>query len=612
MNVLTKLVSFLAVFCVFDASYGAVRAGGSNRTGAATGRVSVTGAVAPAALRRVPTMSVNRSTAASSTSASDSGSLMDSAECIDAYSECIKDSDVCGSDFEECTNNELFYAKKPHCNSVLLQCSSAGIYNLFGASNVSDLSGENVELYPTPGSILGQYIKAGEISNRLDTSACVKKYTSCLNKDNVCGADFELCTDDKEFKKQKIYCEPTLARCQDEGKKELFGTTDTTANPAKGSRVKNMIESGADSAAANAVSTCYKVADQCILNACRTNPFWCIEDTNTYLATIVDGINEGRDIVTPQEDEMSGSTQINRAEVTKRMRNACFDTIGGNKFCHMTKKGAMPSAKDLRDEDERDEVFSDIYASRKNSVVEKLADLRNKFDKNAKDKCVETISSCAVRTCAGGVGAACYTSVFKSGGSTHSINGTNTYDEIQYGCAAIVNADANCQYAAAATANSAYNYAYYDTDTFGKLFPVSSANSDPIGVVAKLNASLAENYNDAALAQMAKQCKTAAESCIRSMCGTDFANCYRNRTDITSDTYATNNRKFDNSMNKVSGILDFTIIRGLCAATVKNSSACEQHLKIQAAKANISKKRAITTPIVKPGANASATTTNLK
>lgn len=580
MNILTKIIGFMAVFCTLDASHAALRAGGA--TTAATGRVSISTPVVSSASRRIPTMSVN--VTAQNVNAP-SASLMLQTECIDSYTECIKGDDACGSNFEECTTNELFFAKKPNCNSVLMQCASAGISALFGTSDTNALAAMNANgeyVYPTAGSILGQYIAAGAISNRLDAGKCVQQYTRCLHKDNVCGEDFELCTSDSEFKKQKVYCESVLARCTDEGKTELFGSTNTTIAPSAGSRIRTMIVEGADLAAANAVSTCYKVADQCILNACAANPLRCIEDTDAFLADSADSVN-GEPPRTNQQVAGMVSGQISKSDVNKHLRNACFDTIGGNKYCHITTKGATPTASQMRDEFERDEVFTNIYASRKNAVVNKLVDLRNKFDTRAKDKCVETITSCAVRTCGGGVGSVCYQQVFKQN-SNKSINEGTSYNEIKNGCAAIVNTDVNCQYAAAATKNSAYSYAYYDADTFSVVFPEYGMGADPTGVVEKLNASLAANYNDAAIANLAKQCKTTAESCIRSMCGADFANCYRNRTDIMGDAYATDNDKFNRSMNKVSGILDFTIIRGLCASAVKNSKACEEHLKIQIVK----------------------------
>ena len=82
---------------------------------------------------------------------------------------------------------------------------------------------------------------------------------------------------------------------------------------------------------------------------------------------------------------------------------------------------------------------------------------------------------------------------------------------------------------------------------------------------------------------MKKQCQTVALGCVRSMCGKDYTNCYRNRTDIVSGTYNTDSAKFNRSMNKMGGVLDYNIVIGLCLNTVKTSSTCEEHLKIAAA-----------------------------
>ena len=122
-------------------------------------------------------------------------------DCVEAYTSCIKGADACGSQFEECTTNVLFHAQMPKCLSVLAQCSASGINDLFGTSSVTALSdvaekntyGEVTRYtYPTNGSVLGQMIEGAAIANKYDTQQCVKRYTSCLKKENVCGSDFEL------------------------------------------------------------------------------------------------------------------------------------------------------------------------------------------------------------------------------------------------------------------------------------------------------------------------------------------------------------------------------------------------------------------------------------
>lgn len=619
MKILSNCIGLMAVLCVFGGADAATRAGGSNS------RVSVNSATA---LRRLPTLISTTNSSASSSSSSSSSSLMTMTECVNAYTSCIKDPEVCGANFEECTTPELFYAKKPHCNSVLLQCGSDGINALFGTSNTTYLTIDNVNVYPTHGSILGQFIAAGEISNRLDKSACVKRYTSCLHRENVCGEDFELCTSDSEFKKQRIHCESTLARCTDEGKIELFGQTDTSGNPQTGSRINDMIIEGAGLATINAVSTCAKVADQCILAACGTNPYKCIINSSLELVDATDRVNDNQN---SNGNPQSSNEVITAQYIKKYIKGACMDTIGGNKYCYMSANdGETPTPAKLRDEDEREKTYEDIYALRMNTTLrDKIQKLADTIDTRTKDTCYDTIKSCAMRSCGGGLGSACYKQVFGAANDfseTNLINqSTQSYNEIKRGCSAIVNTDPACMYAAASSRHKAYKfgyeYSYTDAGAFNTLFPDGNSGSlnanmsDPIGAVEKLTSLLQNSYNDAAIAELKNKCRNTAVSCIRSMCGADFTGCYRNRTDVMTDTYdtaglgtenagngsmsgrtgngrssggatvqtgTTGSSDFDNSMNKVGGVLDFTIIRGLCINAIRESSACDEHLKLEA------------------------------
>ena len=575
MSFLKKSVSFIAVLACFPAAFAVTSA-----------RPSVVGNAA----RRMPTMSVSTTT---TTTSSTTSSLLANAECIDAYTACIKGGDACGSGFEECTNKVLFHAKMPQCLSTLAQCSTSGINSLFGTSSTTALAnvaskntaGEVTDYtYPTDGSVLGQLITAAAISNQYDTSNCIRRYTSCLKKDNVCGADFELCTTSAEFKKQMIFCDSTLARCQSEGKQELFGST-TTTTPTATSRIGEMISEGASLAAINAVSTCYKVVDQCILNACAENPYKCYEGASSETVAQADNINAG---TTDATTASVTTDMVSTSAIASYIKNSCMNTIGANKYCYATfvGNGVMPTASQLKDEDNQADVYDNAYSARMNATMKaKISDLVNQFDTRAKQKCTETIKTCAMRVCGGGVGAACYSAVFK--GNDKSINGTATYDDIERGCASVVNTDANCKYAAT-NLNSAgtYSYTYINSGAFKALFPEydGGAGADPIGVVASLNATLANSFSDAALAQMKKQCQSVATSCVKTMCGTDYVNCYRNRTDIYSDLTKTNDASFNKSMNKVGGVLDYTIVLGLCLDTVKNASACQEQLAIEKSK----------------------------
>lgn len=582
MSLFSKSVSFLAVMAVIPAA------------SALTARPSVIST----ATSRMPTMTakITGSTTTSTgttTTTTTASSLLANAECIDAYTSCMKGNDACGPDFEECTNKVLFHGKMPQCLSTLAQCSTSGVSSLFGTGTISALSavatkntyGEVTNYtYPTDGSVLGQMITGAAISNKYDTSNCVKRYTSCLKKDSVCGQDFELCTTDKEFRKQRVFCDSTLARCQSEGLIELFGTANTNTTPSATSRIGELIAEGSALAAINAVSTCYKIADQCILNACTANPFKCYENSTQYLVDLAD------EIVNPE----TGLADINtlkdalqdfgKKNVSAYIRNSCKDTIGGSKYCYATvNDGKMPTASQLKDEDNQDEVYDNIYSSRMNSAMSaKISDMVTEFDTKAKNKCRDTIKSCIMRTCGSGSGAACYSETFS--GTDKTINKSDMYEELQTGCSAITNSDAYCKYAAL-NPNSAgtYTYQYNNSDAFTTLFPMynGTGTADPIGVVATLNASLQSSYNDAAIAQMRRQCQAVATSCVKSMCGSDYQNCYRNRTDVYSSLTDSGDSSFDKSMNKVGGVLDYTIVLGLCLDTVKSASVCEEHLNIE-------------------------------
>ena len=577
MSFLKKSVSLLAFFAVIPAAY------------AVTARPSVTN-IANATSRRLPTLTayINSGT----TTTTSSSTSMSDTECVDAYTECMRADDACGSEFEECTTRKLFHGQMPKCLNVLAQCSASGISDLFGASAISSLgnikttdsaTGEVLDYtYPTNGSAMGQWISAAAINNQYDTTACVKRYTSCLNKDSVCGADFELCTSARDFKKQALLCDSTLARCQSAGVIEMLGVYPWTPSSATvGGRVSTMIEDGAQLAAMNAVSTCYKVVEQCFLGACATNPYRCIEGSTLETVTAANLVAE-----TPENTTavLSTGDVVSKRDINRFLKTSCLDTIGANKYCHMTFREKTPTKGELSDVDVQEEVFEAAVDQRKKYIDSKIQDAMQKFDTRAKDKCVATIRSCAMRTCGEGVGSVCYTSVFD--GTNESINKDSVRAQIKRGCEAIVDTDTNCQYAYASVKDQVYSYSYLTSGVFDTLFPAydETQKADPIGVVASLNATLANNYSAAAIAEMKKQCQSVATSCVKTMCGTDYVNCYRNRTDIVSDLTQSGETSFDKSMNKVGGVLDYTIVLGLCMNTVKNADVCDEHLKITLAR----------------------------
>ena len=515
-------------------------------------------------------------------------------DCLSNYTDCIKGNEACGSGFEECTTNTLLHAKMPLCLNILAQCSAGGVKSLFGTNSLSAITTATVDstgeitgyTYPTSDSALGQMVTAAQIANQLTKDQCVKKYTACLKKDAVCGADFELCTDNTEFKKQALACESTLARCKNDGKEELFGKASLASSltPAAGSRLDEMIKEGEALAVNNAVATCNKVTDQCILNACSKNPNKCIEGRPELLIRISDAANGGKAITT--QDLMEISKITTKRDITSYISQECKQTIGSNRYCYMTVK-KMPVTKEsvLTNPDNVDDVFDDMYQGefgRFAALKTKIDQIVDKYDAKIQDKCIDTMSSCAMRSCGGGVGSVCYTQSRNGDGSVSITKTPKSYKEIKSACRAIVDTDANCQYAAVLNTSGLYgDYLSEESNVFTTLFPDGAA-TDPIGIVAYLNSLLATSYNDAAIESLRKQCQATALGCVKSMCGKEYVNCYRNRTDIVAGTYATGDAKFDRSMNKVGGVLDYNIVIGLCLNTIKNSSVCEEHLKIAA------------------------------
>ena len=610
MKHLIKTVSFLAVMSVIPGAF------------AATSRASLTGK----ATSRLPSLLgyMNYGPVVSGTATSSGLGTLGVSECMDEYSECVRQDDVCGEDFAECTTNVLFHLQMPKCDSILLRCNSAGISLLFGsgatsvnmlsevASYVQDEKGNNTAevaryTYPLDSSKLGDWIQTAWKVNSLDVQQCSKKYATCLKRDNVCGADFELCTSDKEFKKQAVLCASTLARCSLDGKKALFGSTEAanTLKPDANSNLKEMIIAGAGLAAGNAVNTCYKVADQCILKACTKNPARCTVDKENAAAEMVEYIENHKAV--PAEKVAEWASRITTRDKKTYIKNMCLETIGNNKYCYMTHvangsaflmengKAISPEKfeelvgklADFERQELYEEVYDDIYETRINTAVgQRIADLMSDYDAKTRDNCLETIRSCVMQTCGGGVGSVCYSQVFGDGSKIDGhINTGDTYKEIQRGCRAFINSDPSCQYSAVISGSDGYWTVSDSEDVFSTVFP-TAGGKDLLGAVAALEGELSTAYSKDAINKMKTQCSNTAISCVKAMCGKDYSNCFRNRTDITAGVYNTGSSGFDNSMNKQSGVLDYNTVTGLCLNTIKNAKVCEEHLKIEAVKSS--------------------------
>ena len=129
MKFLTTIIGILPVLCVVAPCSAALQQAQTQRTNGRNddlsriSTISIPGAVNLAAARRLPTLKVTgtATTTATTTTATTTAALMDDIECVERYTECIKASDVCDFNFEECTTPELFYAKSP---SATVSCCS--------------------------------------------------------------------------------------------------------------------------------------------------------------------------------------------------------------------------------------------------------------------------------------------------------------------------------------------------------------------------------------------------------------------------------------------------------------------------------------------------------
>ena len=164
-----------------------------------------------------------------------------------------------------------------------------------------------------------------------------------------------MCTDNKSFKKQALLCDSTLQRCQSDGKTQLFGSVTNADNlkPGDDSRLRTMITEGSASAALNAVKTCQKVTDTCLMNACLKNPWRCVEGVNMSVISASDFIAGGENAETGvggfNSTDIENGTTTTATTVRKLLKAQCLETIGSNKYCHMTYLEKTQSDRELAD-----------------------------------------------------------------------------------------------------------------------------------------------------------------------------------------------------------------------------------------------------------------------
>lgn len=609
MTILRKTVSLLAVFSIIPAAWAVTMR--PSAISATSGAMTAT--AANGVSRRLAVATAHKllgNNYAPGNHAPQTDAKMGDVECVEEYSRCLAEDDACGSDFEECTSDVLFHAQMPDCVSTLMQCSTSGIETLFGAdatfNNLNtavkeggiDEDGRIIDfIYPTDDSVIGQKIIAAEIDNRYSTEQCIRNYTRCLERDDVCGANFELCTSTKDFKNQALLCDSKLARCEAKAVYELFGskTRYKTASDAdlksSDAVLSKRISDGASYVAINAVDSCYALVDNCFTKACASNPFRCMVGTSVNQLLAADNINKNEDTTNaPDGKDGTNKTPANTGdgantgndaktdslttnnEVNRFLRTSCADTIGLNKACHMTVFGKNVKEKDLADSEERydiiDEVYSTLYDTRISYIQSNVATIAQNFDSHAKQECIDVIQKCAIRSCGGGSGAACYTKVMQ--GDERSLASGDAYNDIKDGCSAIVNTNPYCLYASATLGEQdVYSYSFSDNGAFSRLFP-QSGTTDPIGAVASTNALLFSTYNEAGLARMKNECENTLRDCVRSVCGADYSDCYLRNQQATSITDVI-----------VDGSLDYTIVLGKCLGAIKQDKNCDEHRAIE-------------------------------
>ena len=324
-----------------------------------------------------------------------------------------------------------------------------------------------------------------------------------------------------------------------------------------------------------------------MLQACTPNPYKCKEGTDQ--TTILAAAEVSGETPSTSSNDLSAFNAVNRNQIKGFIQTECLDTIGANKFCFSTVFGRAARDADLKDQEIRKEVFDDLFGSRFNASMQtKITDLIEKFDRRVKQMCQDTIVSCAMTSCGDGNGAACYAAAFHQGNRVMGVTNPSTLEQIKFGCEHIVNSDIACKYVAATFVPTTGAWSWESNSIFDVLFTaaddVNARKPDPTGAVAELNARLSRSYNQAALDSMRLQCQNVAQSCIKSMCGSDFSNCFRNRTDIMSSIGGMPGEFDGGRSNLVRGVLDRAIVIGLCMNTVRDNQMCAEHIRTEAAR----------------------------
>ncbi len=471
---------------------------------------------------------------------------------------------------------------------------------------------------------------ANPLPESVDAARCVSMYIdgagACMRQDNTCGENFELCTTEREFNRVRIMCQDVLARCPADAIKSIFGNSVTvtprremcdgesklvgrTFSPAltwvegdtgglavaQNSMVDLAIKAGANWAAGNAVTVCKKKADACIRRACEENPWKCMQnDTElsdndlaimrSYTQAMSVAARAGSDVFQRFVTNMAWGESNVKAYLSEQ----CEEEIGSNRQCYIVAgMGEKPTDADLMDSYNHRAVFNDIFYSgagarlRGNDI--KIKEWTAQSALTTFEKCSDAIRTCSVNTCGDGSLARCYVRSRNAKGEVDIRNNTlvGSHTNIVLNCKKAIETDQNC------------------VDVFGGVDAAGAEvkpekvweavwDKDKTGAVAKLNQDLVAAFSAGRLMANETACMVATQACIVGQCGDRYQRCFRNRGDVYSDVTNVegtgNDAAFNRSMNKVTGILDRTIIVGLCASEINNIKACKDHMEAEAAR----------------------------
>lgn len=449
---------------------------------------------------------------------------------------------------------------------------------------------------------------ANPLPERLTSNRCIDRYDSCLHQENVCGENFELCYNLKQFNKSRIMCQDYLAQCPAEAIKAIFGNSVTTSDdfsaanramcdgesvlikrsfsPALGdiavagdSRIDIAIKEGRNWAAANSVKTCNKAADVCIQNACQGSPQKCISLTGFSDIDTAEMVN----IATSGETTLRLNAKMletwifnmgwDDSNVKNYLKEQCRETIGANEWCFMVTNGKPAKESDLVDNFNIQEVFQDIMyngvGARWKMSQSKIKEWAAATTKNSVAQCQTALTDCAINACGEGSRARCY-GLAKDGNSVSIKNKAGS--DIEGQCKNLIE---NNQYCKDVFRN---NETGLDGDVWTQVW-----TNDVMGTIVGLDSDLQKMFNEEAVAEMRRSCQTQAEKCVQDECGSDFSRCFITSSDAKkSSQVAFASGKVTSSL--FAGGFDEALARDLCILKVKQVTDCNDYFDVQYAK----------------------------